>query len=100
MPEHFGGDGADYSPFSILNLDVLKYLCDVLAQISREDSAIKIFDGLSRTNHLMRVLCLPFLFRTVTIRGNWENASTKVEEMRRSSVIDEYIRFGLLFASI
>ena len=100
MPEYPIRDGADYSPFSVLNLDVLKYICDVLAQISREDSAIKIFDGLSRTDHLMRVLCLPFLFRTVAVRGSWENASTKVEEMRRFSLIDEYIRFGLLFASV
>ena len=91
--------GPEQSPISLLNLDVLKTICDVVEQSPREDSVFNALDGLSRTNHLLRNLTLPSLFRTITIRGEWDTALERVGEMRGCSLLPEYVRFEMHIAT-
>ena len=79
-------------PFSLLNLDVLKTLCDAVELSSTEQPTIKALDGLSRTNRLLRNVCLPSIFRVVHIRGDWDQAMTKVGEMLEYSALGTYVR--------
>ena len=80
------------SPFSLLNLDLLKTLCDAVERSSTEQSAIKALDGLSRTSHLLRNLCLPSILRVVHIRGDWDQATAKVGEMLEYSALGPYVK--------
>ena len=84
-------DGCAHSPFSLLNFDVLRTLCDAV-ECSTEQAPVKALDGLSRTNHLLRNVCLPSVLRVVHIRGDWEHAMIKVGEMLDYSALGEYVR--------
>ena len=85
-------DECAQSPFSLLNLDVLRTLCDAVVCSSTEQAPVKALDGLSRTNHLLRSVCLPSVLRFVHIRGDWEHAMIKVGEMLDHSPLGDYVR--------
>ena len=80
------------SPFALLNLDVLKTICDAVELSSIEQPTIKALDGLSLTNRLLRNVCLPSILRVVHIRGDWDHAMTKVREMLDDSALGAYVK--------
>ena len=78
--------------FSRLNLDVLKNICDMTVENPVDGDMIKSFDGLSRTSHLLRELSLPALFRTITIRGSWNNALKRLTGRQNCAALSRYTR--------
>ena len=82
----------DRCPFSRLNLDVLRNICDMICEDQIDGDIVKSFDGLSRTNHLLRELSLPALFRTITIRGSWDNAIEKLAKMQNCPTLGKYTK--------
>ena len=84
----------DQSPFSRLNLDVLKIICDFITEDAIDGDIVKSLDGLSKTNHLLRELCLPVLFRAIAIVGSWDDALKRLTEMQDSTVLDRYTRLA------
>ena len=82
----------DRFPFSRLNLDVLKNICDTIAEDPIDGDIVKSFDGLSKTNHLLREISLPALFRTIAIRGSWDDALNRLTEMQDRPDLSRYTR--------
>lgn len=63
---------------SLLPYDILRQVC--LSVSSDHDSAVPL-DGVSRSNKHLRDICLPEMFRNVTVRGRWELASSRLEAL-------------------
>ena len=80
-----------------LNFDVLKIICDAIENTSGESEVVKILDGFSRTCRLMREVALPTLFPTICVRGDWEQAMGKMEEMRGCAAIVQCVRLVFKF---
>ena len=82
----------DQCYFSRLNLDVLKNICDIIAEDPIDGDIVKSFDGLSRTSRLLRELSLPALFRTIAIRGSWGGALKGLTGRRNCAALSRYTR--------
>ena len=90
----------DQSPISRLNLDVLKIIYDIIIEDAIDGDIVKSLDGLSKTNHLLRELCLPALFRATAVVGNWDNALKRLTAMQSSPILDCYARLVCRFTSL
>ena len=79
-----------------LNHDVLSLICQAVAERDLNYPVSvrgpKPVDGLSKTNKMLRELCLPSLFETITIRNDWVRARHYVEKLAETSNIVRYMR--------
>ena len=69
------------SGFSILPYDILQNLCRVIDEVSVTGNRAHALNELSKTNRFLRDISVAQVFRKLTIRGDWNSATKRLEEM-------------------
>lgn len=81
-----------------LNDDVLYMICSFINEGPCNFTGVKRhkphLDSFSRTNHRLRHLSMPMLFRNIAIKGGWDDAMRAVEQMEVCPAIARNARFA------
>lgn len=81
---------------SSLPSEILREIFDILLLSYGSDGGIcrmrKSFDSLSRSNKNFRNACLPFLFHTCSIQGDWTHAAKGLEALSRNLALASYMK--------
>ena len=80
------------SGFSLLPYDILQNLCRFIDEVSVEEDCAHALHELSQTNRYLRDIAVAEVFKKLTIRGDWDSATKRLDEMDDFPAIIENVK--------
>ncbi|KAL9114648.1 MAG: hypothetical protein Q9227_001326 [Pyrenula ochraceoflavens] len=83
-----------HSPLSLQALpwDVINSVCNYVDDAPHDDRGLNPIGNLAKVNKYLRDVSVPQLFKTVSVRGDWNYAFQRLEEMRYCPALTTYTK--------
>ena len=92
MPQTLDLQENQVSPFSLLPYDIIQDLCHRVSEVERNKKGPHPLDGFSRAARFLRDVSLPLLLRSITVKGDWNHAFTRFNEIEGCPAAFELVR--------